>query len=50
MAVTLIGKPLEHFELFKTVTGFSTDAEAARVLMTQRLAQLKRNGALAKAA
>jgi len=50
IALTLNGNPLENFQLFKNAKGFESDAEAARVLITERLGQLKRRGALAKAA
>lgn len=50
VSVLLIGKPAQLFEQHKTALGFQSDAEAGRVLMTARLGQLRRNGALKNAA
>jgi hypothetical protein len=46
----LTGVPANHFQRFKENFGIRNDAEALRQLATQRLAQLKKRGQLAKAA
>jgi hypothetical protein len=46
--VNLFDGPANDFKLFKVRFGILTDADAMRQLATQRLAQLRRSGKLAK--